>query len=201
MDGILFASATRSRMDVMKQQTTPDDAALMARIAQRDNTALAELYDRFGSRVYGIAINTLQNRALAEEATQDTFIKVWTQSARWDPARGQLAPWLLTVARYTAVDRLRKEKQESPWTAIGLEELLGLIGKPNVIDENIWYDAKRVEDLLRELTPEQREAINLAFFHGLTHTEIAARLQTPLGTIKSRIRDGLTMLKGLWLHE
>ena len=183
------------------EQTSIDEARLIKRINARDHSALAELYDHFGAQVYGITHYILQNRVLAEEATQDTFLKIWNQSARWDPQRGRLAPWLMTIARYTAIDRLRQEKRESPWTAIGIDDLLDLIGQPGAIDENIWYDAKHVESLLSHLSAEQRQAINLAFFYGMTHNEIATRLELPLGTVKSRIRDGLQMLKGLWLHE
>jgi len=180
---------------------TAADEILMRRIEKQDNKAFAELYDRFGARVYGMTYYILQNQTLAEEATQDTFMKVWTKATKWDPKRGALITWLLTIARYTAIDRLRIEKRETPNIAIGLDEMLHLIGQTNVIDENIWYDKKVVENLLKELTPEQRESIELAFFQGLTHSEIAEKLDLPLGTVKSRIRDGLQMLKGLWLHE
>ena len=178
-----------------------DDEALMRRIIARDNTAIAELYDRYGARIYGMAYHILQNQTLAEEATQDTFMKVWKKSAQWDSERGRLETWLMTIARYTAIDRLRLEKRESPWTAIGLDDMLNLIGQPNVIDEKIWYDADHIRDLLNQLKQEQREAINMAFFGGMSHSEIASKLKLPLGTVKSRIRSGLQVLKGLWTHE
>lgn len=185
----------------MENQIPSNDMTLMQRVMEQDDTALAVLYDKYGAHVYGTALHILRNQVLAEEATQDTFMKVWKKSNRWDPQRGQLKTWLMTVARYTAIDRLRAEKRESPWTAIGLDDMLNLIGQTNVIDDNIWYDAKRVEELLQHLSSDQREAINLAFVNGMSHSEIASKLRLPLGTIKSRIRDGLQMLKGLWLHE
>lgn len=178
-----------------------DDERLMQRIDAGENAALAELYDRFGSRVYSLSYHILQNQALAEEATQDTFMKIWTQATRWDSERGRLVSWLMTIARYTAIDRLRLEKREVPDNCIGLDDMLHLIGQKNVIDDHIWYDMTIVNRLLDHLSAEQRETINLAFFHGLTHREIASYLELPLGTVKSRIRDGLHKLKGLWLHE
>ena len=185
----------------MENHPPSNDLTLIQRVIEQDDAALAMLYDKYGAHVYGTALHILRNQVLAEEATQDTFMKVWKQSNRWDPERGQLKTWLMTIARYTAIDRLRAEKRESPWTAIGLDDMLNLIGQSNVIDDNIWFDAKQVEGLLKHLSTEQREAINLAFINGMSHSEIASKLRTPLGTIKSRIRDGLQMLKGLCLHE
>jgi len=185
----------------MKNHLPSNDILLIDRIRNHDELALADLYDKYGAHVYGTALHILRNQVLAEEATQDTFMKLWKQSARWDPDRGQLKTWLMTIARYTAIDRLRAEKRESPWTAIGLDDMLNLVGQSNVIDDSIWYDKKHVEGLLQHLSQEQREAINLAFLNGMSHTEIASKLKLPLGTIKTRIRDGLQMLKGLWLHE
>lgn len=184
----------------MTEQSSVDEN-LMQRIIDCDNTALAELYDKYGAHVYGMTLHILRNQELAEEATQDTFMKVWKQSTKWNPERGGLKTWLITIARYTAVDRLRAEKRSSPWTAIGLDDTLNLVGQSNVVDENIWYDANHAKELLKELSDEQREAINLAFFNGMSHSEISNYLKTPLGTVKSRIRDGLRVLKGLWSHE
>ncbi|MCA9913697.1 MAG: sigma-70 family RNA polymerase sigma factor [Anaerolineae bacterium] len=183
----------------MTFQTPADEIELMKRITAHDQTALAELYDQFSARVYGMAYRVLQNQTLAEEATQDTFIKVWQNPHRWDPERGTIASWLLTIARYTAIDRLRKEKRQSPWTAINYEEILDLSGDSGVINQ-AWYDSKALAELIHELSDEQVEAIELAYFSGMSHTEIAEHLHQPLGTIKSRIRDGIRKLRGLWLR-
>lgn len=185
----------------MNKQQHSNEEMLMRRVTSKDHTALAELYDQFGSAVYGITHYILQNQVLAEEATQDTFMKVWKQPSQWDPKRGSLKTWLLVIARYKAIDRLRKEKRQSPWTAIGLDDMLHLIGQPDVVDENIWYDANYAKELMKELSEDQRLAINLAFFKGMSHREIAETLKTPLGTIKSRIRSGLNTMKGLWTRE
>ncbi len=131
---------------------------------------------------------------------QDTLMKVWNLALRWEPDRSKLVSWLLTLARYTAIDRLRKEQRQSPWTAIGLEDLLNLISHTRGMEQSWWDDQNQIKQLIQQLPPEQVEAIDLAFFRGMTHTEIAEYLEQPLGTIKSRIRHGLIMLKELWLQ-
>lgn len=183
----------------MTSETPASEINLMRRITERDQTALAELYDQFSSRVYGMAWRVLQNQTLAEEATQDTFIKVWQNPQQWKPERGTIAAWLLTIARYTAIDRLRKEKRHSPWTAVNIDEFFSLAGDRGVIDQE-WYDSKALATLITELSDEQLESIELAYFYGMSHSEIADHLDQPLGTIKSRIRDGLQILRGLWLR-
>jgi RNA polymerase sigma-70 factor, ECF subfamily len=184
----------------MTQQSPPEEVVLMQRIAARDQTALAEFYDRFGGLIYGMTLRVLQNQTLAEEAMQDTLMKVWTLATRWDPDRSKLVSWLLTLSRYTAIDRLRKEQRQSPWTAIGLEDLLNLISQTRGVEQGWWDDQNQIKQLIQQLPPEQVEAIDLAFFRGMTHVEIAEYLEQPLGTIKSRIRHGLMMLKELWLQ-
>ena len=185
---------------VMTQESPPEEVDLMQRIAARDQMALAEFYDRFGDLIYGMTLRVLQNQTLAEEAMQDTLMKVWNLAARWEPERSKLVSWLLTLARYTAIDRLRKEQRQSPWTAIGLEDLLNLISQTRGVEQSWWDDRHQIEQLIQRLPPEQVEAIDLAFFRGMTHVEIADHLKQPLGTIKSRIRHGLMMLKELWLQ-
>ena len=185
---------------VMTQESPPEEVDLMQRIAARDQMALAEFYDRFGDLIYGMTLRVLQNQTLAEEAMPDTLMKVWNLAARWEPERSKLVSWLLTLARYTAIDRLRKEQRQSPWTAIGLEDLLNLISQTRGVEQSWWDDRHQIEQLIQRLPPEQVEAIDLAFFRGMTHVEIADHLKQPLGTIKSRIRHGLMMLKELWLQ-
>lgn len=181
---------------------SPEDAAdLMARIVAQDQSAMAELYDQYATLVYGMALRVLQNATLAEEATQDTFMKIWRQAARWNPERGALSSYLLTIARYTAVDRLRKEQRASPWTAVGLDERLHLTGESGVAENLRVFDKALLRELLAQLPREQAEAIELAYFGGLSHTEIADRTSTPLGTVKSRLRDGMRQLRGMWRQE
>jgi RNA polymerase sigma-70 factor (ECF subfamily) len=184
----------------MTYQQIPDEATLMQRIAARDQAGLAEFYDLYSPRVYGMSIRILQNTALAVEALQDTFLKIWNQADQWQADRGSVPAWVLTIARFTAIDRLRKEKRHAPLSAVDLDNILEIMGQPSAVNKPGWFDAEILRDMLRELPAEQIEAINLAFFEGMTHAEIAQYLNQPLGTVKSRIRQGLLTLRGLWLQ-
>jgi RNA polymerase sigma-70 factor (ECF subfamily) len=178
----------------MSEQTEEID--LIRRINARDQQALSAFYERFANLVYGLALRIVQNTSLAEEITQDTFLKVWNQAHRWDPERGSIVTWLMTITRYTAIDRLRKEK--TPWTAIDLEDVLEFMGKDSPFDDPMWHDDRLIRSLIQQLPDDQRQALELAFFGALTHTEMAEQLQLPLGTVKSRVRRGLQKLRELW---
>ena len=178
-------------------ETAIADLRLINRILRRDETALSELYAHYGAQVFGITLHVLQNRALAEEATQDTFLKIWNSAHNWDAQRGNLSTWILTIARYTAIDVLRREQRQVAASAVELDEMLVIVGQPG----GEALDGALMKSLIAQLPPDQIEAIELAFFKGMTHQEIAAYLRQPLGTIKSRIRSGLQMLRGIWLRE
>lgn len=175
-----------------------NESQLLKRIKDRDQSALSDLYQNYGGLVYGMALRTLQNETLAEEVTQDTFLKVWNQPDRWDAKKGRFATWLMTIARYTAIDRIRREERRTPDVSVNLDTMLNLIGEASVTREG-WADSRLMRNLVSQLTDVQVEAIDLAFFKGLTHEEIAEHLDIPLGTIKSRIRQGLIKLKQLWI--
>lgn len=180
-------------------ETANADLRLINRILRRDETALSELYAHFSGQVFAIALHVLQNRALAEEATQDTFLKVWNGAQSWDAERGKLSTWIFTIARYTAIDLLRRERNQVTASAVELDEMLTIVGHSGVGRDSV--DGEALKTLIAQLSPEQIEAIELAFFKGMTHQEIASHLRQPLGTIKSRIRGGLQMLRGMWLRE
>jgi RNA polymerase sigma-70 factor, ECF subfamily len=181
----------------MSFETAITDTQLMRRVLSRDQMAFSDLYQRYGGLVYSVAMRVLNDSVLAEEATQDTFLKVWNQSHRWDIDRGGLVTWLLTITRYTAIDRLRKEKRETPNTAVDIEDMLDLLAQYG--EDRNYIDELRV--YVAQLPPEQVEAIDLAFYKGLSHSEISERLGVPLGTIKSRVRMGLQKLRSLWLTQ
>jgi RNA polymerase sigma-70 factor (ECF subfamily) len=144
----------------------------------------------------------LQNSTLAEEATQDTFVKIWRQHTQWDASKGNLKNWLLAIAHHTAIDRLRQERRQPSLHPEALEEFEGksalFPAKPH---EAGWQDGVVLRTLLAQLTKDHAELIELAFFEGLTHADIAARLRLPLGTVKTRIRTGLQQLRNLWLQS
>ncbi len=178
----------------LTSQVSISDVELMQQIAQKDQAALSGLYGRYGSLVYSLALRVLQNTQLAEEVTQDTFLDVWHHPDKWDASKGQLSSWLLTVTRYTAIDRLRKTLRR-PET--DLDEAR-TVTENDWIHDPLWQDGQLLRSLLVKLPIDQRQLIEMAFFGGMTHSELAAASNLPLGTVKTRVRMGLQKLKGLW---
>lgn len=173
---------------------------LIQRIIERDERALVELYSQFGAQVFGVALHVLQDHKLAEEVTQDTFLKIWNSAHNWDISRGTVSAWILTIARFTAIDVLRRERKHAVYFGLPLDEFLTAIENTNGAESGSEV-ADMLRSMIAQLPPEQTEAIELAFLKGMTHNEIAAHLGEPLGTIKSRIRNGLQTLKGMWMRE
>jgi len=184
-------------------QATQDaaDAALMLRITNQDQAALMDLYQRFGGQVYGLVLRVLRDTQLAEEATQDTFLKVWHKAEQWDSSRGQLSSWLLTIARYAAIDRLRREQRHSSTSVPFLDSLAENASAPKRVGDRRWLDGQLLRQFMATLPEEQALVIELAFFQGMTHSELAEHLQWPLGTVKTRLRSGLQKLRGLWMDS
>ena len=176
------------------------DTELMRRIARQDQQALSALYDRYGGPVFSLALRILRQRGQAEEATQDIFLKVWNQAEKWDPAKGQLISWLLTVTRFTSIDRLRSEKRQPVVTLAPLDDMPFLAATHDLMDDPRWHDGRLLRRLMKELPVEQAQVIELAFFQGMTHSQLAEVLKLPLGTVKTRVRLGLQKLKALWLE-
>lgn len=155
------------------------------------------LYGRYGSYVYSLALRILQDPGLAEEATQDTFLKIWHKSTLWDAQKGQLSSWLLTITRYAAIDRLRKEQRHTSRST----QLMDTLSDPTRRSSpggRLWQDGQLLGELIAQLPQEQAQVIKLAFFQGYTHSELAELLGWPLGTVKTRLRLGLQKLRNLW---
>jgi RNA polymerase sigma-70 factor, ECF subfamily len=173
-----------------------DERGVVDRLVARDQAALGELHDRYARVVYALALKISGSPVEAEDVTIDTFWQVWQQANRYDPVRGSVASWICTIARSRALDRLRTQRR-SP--LIGTDEPLERVELK--VDEDPEHDvllAERsaiVRSALSELSDSQREAIELAFYHGLSHAEIADRLKEPLGTVKTRIRLGLAKMR------
>lgn len=178
-----------------------DDHQMMQGIVRRDESALSALYAQYGARVYGLCMRILNNAGLAEEAAQDTFFKIWKDADKWDAQRGKLSSWILTIARFTAIDRLRKEQRQQPQPPASLEQLQFMIGQASVTRKADWVELERIKTCLPQLSEVQREALELAFFQGMTHQEMADYLNTPLGTVKSRVRSALQLLRRLLLEN
>jgi RNA polymerase sigma-70 factor, ECF subfamily len=185
----------------MPNLTLFTDTDLMAQVIQRDQSALAELYRRYGALVYSLARNVLNDEGMAEETTQDIFLKVWNQALTWDPARGKLVSWLLTMTRYTAIDRLRKEQRRPMRGSNSLDEMTDLIPNDDKTEDDLRQDGHLLRALLDRLPQEQLALIRLSFFLGMSHSEIAEKTALPLGTVKTRLRLGMQKLRAMWMNE
>jgi RNA polymerase sigma-70 factor (ECF subfamily) len=172
------------------------DEALVALAARSEQSALAELYDRFGRPAYGLALRILRDESLAEDAVQDAFLAVWRTAPRFLPERGKASTWILTLVHRRAVDLVRREERRRT-DALDPEAEPGDRSPP--VDEEAWLrlQRERVQSALRQLPDQQREAIELAYYGGFTQSELAERLGQPLGTIKSRMFLGLGRLREL----
>ena len=171
------------------------DEALVALAARSEQLALAELYDRFGRPAYGLALRILRDEALAEDAVQEAFLALWRTAGRFVPERGKASTWILTLVHRRAVDLVRREERRRT-------DALEHAHEPEArgaVDEEAWLrlQRERVQDALRKLPDQQREAIELAYYGGFTQSELAERLGQPLGTIKSRMFMGLGRLREL----
>jgi RNA polymerase sigma-70 factor, ECF subfamily len=178
-----------------EREASPD-ALLVRQLLQRDVSAFEKLYDKYSRVVYSLVLRIVQQAGPAEEVVQDIFLQVWRNSSRYDSARGPFFPWLITLARNRALDTLRLKSERQRRQENQTEELYSVVVAPQYekeLDEK--RRAERVRSLVGELQPQQKRAIELAFFQGLSHSEIAAELQEPLGTVKSWIRNGLMRLK------
>jgi RNA polymerase sigma factor (sigma-70 family) len=187
--GGVASSATRHHEDL-------DDATLVDLIARRDERAIEALDHRFGAAMGAVANRVTRHERLAEEVVQDALLAVWRDPAGYDPRRGRLAPWLLTLTRYKAIDAVRRESVIGRRTAdVDLE----LYRAPDDVHDEVWTRIRRerLHDAITTLGDDQRHALELAFLHGLTHVEVAAELGIPLGTAKTRIRSALLKLRAI----
>jgi RNA polymerase sigma-70 factor (ECF subfamily) len=166
------------------------DAEIIARIYSGDDGAMALLYDRYSQVVYAVALRVLADRSSAEDILQDVFMQLWRKPQAFNASRGSLAAWLAVIARNRAIDQLRRKRPE-------LEAVESVIS----VDPNLENTAERnqaierVRAVLGGMPEEQRAALEMAFFEGLTHVEIAGKTGQPLGTVKTRIRSGLLAVR------
>jgi RNA polymerase sigma-70 factor, ECF subfamily len=180
--------------------TSTSETHLITRIVNRDEEALSQLYGEYGSKVHGISLYVLKNAALAEEATQDTFLKIWDNAHRWNGNQSSIITWILAIARFTAIDLVRREHRHFNMSDVD-DEINVYADTTDFIHTDTWDEVQLLQSLIAQLPEEQNEAIELAFFMGMSHQEIASHLNQPLGTIKSRIRNGLHLLRGMWIMK
>lgn len=173
----------------------PDLAALLGRVAGGDQVAFASLYDAVAARVHGLARRVVRDEHLAEEVTQEVFLQVWRESPRFDAARGSAMAWLLTLAHRRAVDRVRAEQAQSD-RLTRYESLSSTIPYDSTAEEaTLRIEASGVRRILEDVGEPHRTTLELVYLDGLTHREVAERTGVPLGTAKTRIRDGLRKVR------
>ena len=181
--------------DVVTRDKGGDDEALVARIAARDAAALGLLYDRYGRVMFGVLYRLLGSPEPAEEVAQDAFHAVWRRAATYDPDRGSVRTWLLTIARNAAID-WRRTKGKRIEREAAIDEAAELVEEQRVDDRVIAsLRAERVRAAVESLPDEQRVVLSLAYWSGLSQAEIAERTGAPLGTVKSRVRLGMLKLR------
>ncbi|MEQ1912021.1 MAG: sigma-70 family RNA polymerase sigma factor [Vicinamibacterales bacterium] len=185
---ILLAVAGASR-------TAADDQVAIEQMARGNQSALGELYDRHGRLIYSLALRVLRDQGDAEDVVQEVFLQAWREAARFDLTRGNVVAWLVMVTRSRSIDRLRR-RQARPQLAAKSEVDNRVDAGPRVDVQMEWQSrAAEVRRALETLPLLQRVAVELAFFDGLTHAEIAEQLEVPLGTVKTRVRQGLLKMR------
>jgi RNA polymerase sigma-70 factor (ECF subfamily) len=188
-----------SETDGEQQDAVPTAPALnddlLARVALGDQAAFAELYDNMAPRVLGLVKRLLRDHAQSEEVTQEIFLEIWQNAARYDSSKGGASGWILTMTHRRAVDRVRaSQASRDRDVKIGVRDYVS--DYDNVSDTvQVRMESERVEKAMLRLTELQRQAVTLAYYGGLSHSEVAEKLSVPIGTVKTRLRDGLIRLR------
>ncbi|KJL49402.1 ECF RNA polymerase sigma factor SigK [Microbacterium hydrocarbonoxydans] len=185
-------------MDVPEDGTARDAVAdLLGRIADGDQIAFAELYDSLSSRVFGLILRVLVNRSQSEEVLQEVFLEIWQSADRFAPNKGQGRSWVMTIAHRRAVDRVRASQSSADRDVrAGLKDI-GVAHDSVAEQVELGIEGEKVVEALSGLSEPQREAIVLAYYGGYSQNEIAVLVGAPLGTVKTRMRDGLIRLRSL----
>ncbi len=184
---------------IVDEQSKPDEGELTLLVAEGDRQAFLELYDRYASRVYGLALKMLGDPMRAEDISQEAFIRLWKRAETYRPEKGAFSTWILTITRRIVIDRFRKQSRRP--------EITTSIDKQNwhePPDPDSGFESDRWQTLhflLMELPAEQREVVQLAYFYGLSQRQIAEHTNTPLGTVKTRARLGMDKLRDAWFRK
>ncbi|MBI5667534.1 MAG: sigma-70 family RNA polymerase sigma factor [Chloroflexi bacterium] len=174
---------------------------LLQQIQTGDEEALLTLHTRYASLVYSVAYRILNDRMAAEEVTQDTFLRIWNKAFTFDPDKGRFVTWLLTVARRLAIDHFRHQQRREPRTGLLFMDEDPVLWENTLATDGSADLRRTLKSALGQLQPEQRDLIELAYFYGMTHSDIAEQLDLPLGTVKTRIRLGMQKLRQIWLAD
>lgn len=182
----------------MSGEPTDQDGEMAAQLKRGEASAIESLYDRYGRLAYGLALRILNDRSAAEDVVQDAFLGVWRNAGSFDLARGSLRNWLLSVVHNRAIDRLRgtaRTRQQAQ-----LESVAHTVEVPDAWQAvALDLERKQIKEAFDQLPDAQRRALELAYFRGYTHTEIAHELNLPLGTVKGRLRIGLEKMRSFLL--
>ncbi len=173
-----------------------DDSELARRLKERDPHAMSDLYDRYGRIAYALIFRIVRNGAAAEDLVQETFLRVWNRVQSFDPQRGALGPWVLTVARNRAIDYLRSVDGRLSAGALELDRVENPARFSDFPDSALSIDrSRRLKSAFEKLNDNQRMVIELAYFEGLSQTEMAEQMKQPLGTVKTWVRSALKILR------
>jgi RNA polymerase sigma-70 factor (ECF subfamily) len=167
-----------------------DESAMLTRIEQRDENAMEEIFRRYSGPVYSVALRVLRDSSQAEDVLQEVFLQLWRKPAAFVQNRGSLGAWLVVIARNRAIDVLRRRK---PSDSVDDVVLASTVNVADEAERNTMME--KVRRVIADLPMEQRKSLELAYFEGLSHTEIASRTGDPLGTVKTRIRQALISLR------
>ena len=181
-----------------------DDIALMALIAQAQNDALGQLYDRYGRLVFSVALHVIGDSETAEEITQDVFTRVWDGAHTYRPELAQVRSWMISITRHRAIDELRRrgvrpDQHQADWPEFPEDDFPAVEGPEDLVEARLWQ--RIVRTAVAALPEDQRRVLGLAFFQGYSHSEIAERLNEPLGTVKSRIRLAMQKLRQTFTEQ
>ena len=173
-----------------------DEIRLAQRLKARDPQVMSALYDRFGKLVYSVIYRVVRDTAAAEDLVQETFLRVWNRAQAFDEQRGALGPWILAVARNRAIDHVRSAEGRMNVTALELDKFENPALFSQLEDTALSIDrGRRLKDAMEKLTPQQRIVIEMAYYEGLSQTEMAERMRQPLGTVKTWVRTALRILR------
>ena len=180
----------------LKTKTTLSEPELVQAILEKDKNGAEALYDMYSSSLYGVIFRIVQHQEIAEDLLQDTFIRIWNSFSSYDAAKGRLFTWMVNVARNMAIDKTRSKEFRNSAKTEDIENNVLIIDKQ--VNTIINPETIGLKDLIGKLKPEHKIILDLVYFEGLTHVEVAKKLEIPLGTVKTRLRNAIITLRKLF---
>ena len=180
----------------LKTKTTLSEPELVQSILEKDKNGAEALYDMYSSSLYGVIFRIVQHQEIAEDLLQDTFIRIWNSFSSYDAAKGRLFTWMVNVARNIAIDKTRSKEFRNSAKTEDIENNVLIIDKQ--VNTIINPETIGLKDLIGKLKPEHKIILDLVYFEGLTHVEVAKKLEIPLGTVKTRLRNAIITLRKLF---